>query len=151
MSFTYGGNPNENSTHEVRFLIGDTDCKDPLLQDEEIKFLINQEGSALKAAVLAAEAIAAKFCRLTQESVGSISIAQNQKAEHYKKLAERLKKRLSSTDACWFAGGISVDQKQTEQLDSDRVHPKFIKSAHETPGVSLEPDAEEHDPNHHHH
>lgn len=40
MSFTYSGNPETSTLDAVRFMIGDTNPCDPLLQDEEINYLI---------------------------------------------------------------------------------------------------------------
>ena len=68
MGFSYSGDPSKSSTDTVRFLVQDTNSKDVLLQDEEIAFLVNEEGSVEQAAMRAAETIAAQFsitqCRM---------------------------------------------------------------------------------------
>ena len=40
MSWTYSGDPSSSELDECRFLISDTDEASPILQDEEIKYII---------------------------------------------------------------------------------------------------------------
>lgn len=42
MSWTYSGDPSKSQKDAARFAIGDTDSAKPLLQDEEITYLINE-------------------------------------------------------------------------------------------------------------
>ena len=44
MSWTYSGNPQNNKIDECRFLIGDTNVHSPIMQDEEIKYLVDEYG-----------------------------------------------------------------------------------------------------------
>lgn len=44
MSWTYSGDPATSPLDEARFLIGDTDKNAPIMQDEEIKYLIKKYG-----------------------------------------------------------------------------------------------------------
>lgn len=85
-----------NRTNEVRFLVGDTDASDPLVQDEEIdRLLVLYPPIATKPAYLAAaavaDAIAFKFARLFDRSVGALQGSFSQKHQHYKALAETLR------------------------------------------------------------
>lgn len=45
MSWSYSGNPKESPIDEVRFLVGDTNKNEPILQDEEIQYLIDEYGA----------------------------------------------------------------------------------------------------------
>ena len=79
MTWTYDGDPTQDRTAEVRFLVGDTDQTDPLVQDEEIEFVLTQyvpvEGSpAWLAAAHVADGIAAKFARKADRSLGSLDL-----------------------------------------------------------------------------
>jgi hypothetical protein len=76
---------------KVRFLIGDTDENEPLLQDEEIDFLLSENTDIYLAASSAAESISAKFARQSDKSIGDAHTTYSQKAEAYHRLAERLK------------------------------------------------------------
>lgn len=41
MSFSYSGDPSSSELDEARFLLGDTDSTDPIMQDEEIQYIID--------------------------------------------------------------------------------------------------------------
>lgn len=45
MSFTYSGDPSKSDLDAARFLIGDTDETSPIMQDEEIQYIINTYGN----------------------------------------------------------------------------------------------------------
>jgi len=84
---------------KVRFRTGDTDETDQLLQDEEINYLLSETTNVLLAASRAAKAIAAKFARQADKSVGSLSISLSQKAQAYMALAADLEKRALTSSA----------------------------------------------------
>ena len=42
MAFTYGGNPSKSNKDMLRFYLGDTNSSLPILQDEEIVYVMNQ-------------------------------------------------------------------------------------------------------------
>lgn len=95
MAWTYGGDPSANTRDEVRFLIGDTDTTNQLLQDAEITFLYNQWNSnAYLAAAHACDALAAKFAAKSDysKSVGDLSISTQfgQQADRYRSLGAQL-------------------------------------------------------------
>lgn len=128
MVWQYSGNPGYSAKDQVRFLIGDTDSKDPLLLDAEIVWVLSQyNNSPMNAAIRCCETIIAKFSRLADEQVGQVRIDFHQKAEAYTKMLTVLKSRLATEDAAFYAGGISVSDKQTQELNSDRVRPDFTK------------------------
>ena len=45
MSWNYSGNPASSPVDECRFLIGDTNPNEPIMQDEEIQYIIDTYGS----------------------------------------------------------------------------------------------------------
>jgi hypothetical protein len=45
MSFTYSGDPSKSVVDAARFLIGDTNDKAPIMQNEEIQYIIDTYGS----------------------------------------------------------------------------------------------------------
>lgn len=81
MSWTYTADPTSSTKDAVRFLIGDTDEANPLLQDEEIYFNLNEvNGEPYRAAANACENLAALFTGLAQsssKSVGGLSLSQS--------------------------------------------------------------------------
>lgn len=44
MSWSYSGNPANSQLDELRFTIGDTSISDPIMQDEELEYLITEYG-----------------------------------------------------------------------------------------------------------
>lgn len=96
MAWSYSGNPGTSPRDEVRFLLGDTSEADPLLQDEELDYLLNEhEGSAIRAAVAACEAVIAKLSREADFSSGATSLSASQRCEGYRKLLGQLKRKAS--------------------------------------------------------
>lgn len=126
--WTYSGNPGANAKDQTRFLIGDTDPEDPQLQDGEITWLLSQyNNTPLNAAIRACETIASKYARQVDESVGQVKIFFSQRLKAYNQTKAMLIQRLATEDSQPFAGGISISQKQTEAMNSDRVRPDFTK------------------------
>ena len=131
MAWTYSGNPANNSKDAVRFLIGDTLKEDPILQDEEIAYLLTVNGDPASAAIQGCEQIAAKFSRLCDQTVGSVSLSYSQKAKAYLAMAAKLRERLAIGNAIPYAGGISDSDKQIAASDQDLVQPVFRKHMEE--------------------
>lgn len=129
MTWSYSGDPSSSDKDAIRFLIGDTDTDDQLVNDEEITYLLTVEGNTLLAAARAAESIAAKFSRLADRKIGDYSESYNQKSEAYLKLASRLSAQAakSGSKPMPYAGGLSRSDKKSRELDSDRVKPDFEK------------------------
>ncbi len=95
MAWTYDGDPSANNRDKVRFLIGDTDTDNQLLQDAEITFLFNEWNSnAYLAAAHACDSLAAKFAGKADnsKSVGDLSISTQfgQQADRYRSLGAQL-------------------------------------------------------------
>lgn len=128
MSWTYSSNPAYSAKDQVRFLIGDTDSNDPLLDDQEIAWVLSKyNNSPINAAIRCCESVVAKFSRLANEAVGQVRIDFSQKAEGYTRMMTILKTRLATEDAAPYAGGISVSDKQAQVQNTDRVRPDFRK------------------------
>lgn len=128
MSFTYSGNPGHSTRDAVRFLIGDTSSKDPLLLDGEIDWLLGQySNKPMSAAIRACETIASKFSRMSDEAVGQVKISFSQKAKGYLTMRDELRQRIALEDIAPYAGGISRSDKRTEEANTDRVKPDFTK------------------------
>jgi len=124
MSWTYSGDPSLSSKDAVRFAIGDTISSDPLLQDEEINYIISTNSSIADAAYYACIGIVAKLSRLADKSVGKIKISYSQKVTQYQKLADKLYANAGIV-VIPYAGGISVSDKQDMQSDTSIVQPSF--------------------------
>lgn len=105
MAWTYSGNPASSARDEIRFLVGDTDSDSPQLSDEEIDYIattLPDKGVLypnMAAAASAAAAIAAKYAKLIDKSVGSLSISYSQKHTQYTAMAKDLSTRASAGGA----------------------------------------------------
>lgn len=137
MSWNYSGDPADSAKDLTRFLIGDTDSTDPLLQDEEINWVLGQYNmSAINASIRCCEAIMSKFGRLADEAVGQVKISYSQKAKAYRQIAADLKVRLATEDAAPYGGGLSQSDKITQEQNKDRVKPDFSKHQQENQQIS---------------
>jgi hypothetical protein len=92
MAWTYSGDPSTSDKDKVRFLVGDTDTDDQLLNDAEINYCISQAGGSIyQSAHDAAYAVAGKFSRMaTSKSVGDMSLSYSDRAKAYFDLANEL-------------------------------------------------------------
>ena len=145
MSFSYSGDPLNSDKDKVRFLVGDTDAGSPLLEDAEVMYLIESEGTALAASIAAAIGIAAKFSRLMDESAGDVSKSYSQRHEHYLKLSSSLRQRNAEKCVVPFAGGISESDKTILETDTDVVQPSFTRDLHNNRLSSDNPASDDND------
>ena len=104
MSFTYSGNPGDNKLDEARFLIGDTDAARPMMQDEEIQYIINtyMAGTNTFKYQLFNRA-ATLFARDIRRSLGPQTEDPTTRLDYYKEQAEYYKKLVA-------IGGVSTPQ-----------------------------------------
>jgi hypothetical protein len=91
MAWTYSGDPTSSDRDKVRFLIGDTDTNDQLLQDGEIDYLITLKGSAEGAAYQACATLMAKYAREVDYAIGPEKAQASQRLENFKKVMESLR------------------------------------------------------------
>ena len=136
MTWTYGGDPSASALAAIRFLTGDTDTNDQLINDEEIAWTNNQvTGSATATTALyevsyrVMVAIASKFSRLADQSVGDLKVDMFQKATNAREQAALLKQQAlrEGNTPTPYAGGISVSDKEIDEENSDIVQPYFSR------------------------
>jgi hypothetical protein len=130
MTWSYSGDPSGSNLDSVRFKIGDTDTNDQLLSDEEISYLITNEGNVLSAAIQACYSIAAKFSRQADKGVGALRINASQKAKAYRTLAKELETQKNVV-CLPFSGGAVTDNLEDLQDDTSAVQPKFYRDQFE--------------------
>jgi len=92
MAWTYSGDPANSTKDAVRFLIGDTDTTDQLLNDAEVNFCIVQAGESIyQSAHDCCYSIASKFSRMaTSKTVGDLSLSYSDRAKAFFELANEL-------------------------------------------------------------
>ena len=97
MSFTYSGDPAESKLAECRFLIGDTDDSNPIMQDEEINYLIAEAGqNDIYLKYLLFSQAATIFSRAIKRSLGPQSEDPTSRLNYLTTKATEYKRRLSS-------------------------------------------------------
>jgi hypothetical protein len=125
MAFTYDLT---TTIGKVRFLVGDNDPDNILMQDDEIQFCYDQSfESLLLAAAMACEAMASKVsANLTDIVLGSLRINETTKSEQLMAMADRFREKENSqpafaaveTDNCSFSElTIIKNWIQRTQLD----------------------------------
>lgn len=130
--WTYSGNPADSDRDAVRYLVGDIDLNNQLVQDAEIAWVLTEEGNVYLAAASVARGIGATFAEAVSKQVGDLRIETSQKRDQFKKLADELKERGLLRAGRPYAGGISIADKITVRDDDDRVVPAFRKRMHDT-------------------
>lgn len=122
---------------EVRLLVQDTTETEPLVQDEEIDyFLSNSGGNVRMAALSVARVIHAKFTKRVDKEVGDLRNFWSQRAKNYMDVVSRLEREIALVCAP-YAGGISEDDKDNQEDDTDRVPPKFTKDMQQNTTVPI--------------
>jgi hypothetical protein len=128
LTATYTGNPASSAKDATRFLIGDTDPCNFLLQDAEINYVLAQFNNVpLNASIPCVNAIIAKLSRLADETVGAVSIQFSQKAKGYRTMLADLRNQMAASDSAPYAGGITVSDMVATAANPNLVRPDFTK------------------------
>lgn len=137
MNWTYGNSPLTSVRDEVRFLVGDTNARDPMISDDEIAYVLERyAGAALPAALEAARALFMRYCGEVDESVGPVSISFSQRKDGLRERIAMLEGRLGAELAVPYAGGISRADVRSVESNPDRVPPLFKRGSLQTPGLN---------------
>lgn len=97
MSWTYSGNPANNQIDECRFLLGDTNESEPIMQDEEIQYIIDMyEGNKNQILYQLFSRAATIFARDIKRSLGPQSEDPTERLKYFKEKAEEYKSKISS-------------------------------------------------------
>lgn len=125
-TWTYGGDPQNNSTDAIRFLIGDTESGDRQVTDQEIGYMLAQYPNSYECAARICKALAAKYARCIDKSVGPLSRSFSQKFQHYSELADSLMDQFSSGGegvGIWGSGWRIADDEAMEA--NTEIRPLF--------------------------
>ena len=116
MSFTYSGDPSKSKLDECRFLLSDTDEDCPILQDEEINFIIsksNNNENLLKYSLF--RHAATVFSREIKRSLGPQSEDPTDRLKYFQAQAEEYKSKLS-------AKGVSLPKYSYPKIFTKGMH-----------------------------
>lgn len=128
---TWSYNPSllaSNSKDAVRLLIGDVVNTDQQMQDEEIAYMVTMRGTLYGAAAECCRALAAKFGRSVDQQGGTSKVSYSQMAKAYTLKSIEFENKSALFGAAQpYAGGISLSDKQLQDMNQDRVLPTFTK------------------------
>ena len=144
MTVTYTDPSNSNSD-AVRWLVGDTNVSDAALQDEEIAFALSQAGNdTYLAAAICARALAGKYASLIDTKFESVSSDYSGLRDNYNTLAAQLEKQSKKYGTRGLglpaAGGLTYSDIRANDLNDDRVQPKFKQDQFANPPVGYDPE-----------
>ena len=150
MTWTFSNNPGGSNRDLIRTLVSDTNTSRQLLTDEFIAYTLAAKPNVYLAAALCAETLVSSTAataaylasNITRKKVGDLELsyggggsAGGSAADHYRALAKTLRLQAASRVAP-FSGGISVDDKQTQQDDTDWSKPPFRLGQHDYDSLS---------------
>jgi len=130
--WTYSGDPSDSEKNAVRFLLQDTNESRPLVQDEEIDWLITQNANLYLAAAALCDVLVAKTGAMRSKTIGEFRISYS--SDFYKMLGASLRAR-GLTHQLPYAGGISIADKLNQQNSSDWVDPAVSRGLGDNPAA----------------
>lgn len=134
----YTNNPRMNPRDAVRLLVGDvsTSTSAEFLSDVDYDFFISETPNRYSAAVLVCNSLAAlNGGKGITKSVGDLSYTKGD-ATYYMTLAAqfRVMSALQGSGAP-YAGGISINDKRSNELNIDRPRPNFYREVFDDPSA----------------
>lgn len=121
--FTYSGDPSSSDLDQVRFLLSDTNQDSPLLQDEEIQWLLDEGADVYDSAANGADIVSGKFAHNSDysKSVGDLSLSQNfsAQAERFKQLGTTLRQvRFRKAVPTWVVNEAALVSTANRNVDT---------------------------------
>lgn len=96
MSWSYSRNPATSELDKIRFLVGDTNPNEPILQDEELQFLIDEYGSNTNMLYYQVfNHVATVFARDIKRSLGPQSEDPTERLKFFRDQTNLYKKKLN--------------------------------------------------------
>lgn len=132
---TWSYTPGSTDKDAVRLYIGDTVSTDPQLTDEEVAIYLAAYPDPIMAASAACMALAARYARQVDKSLGQLSISASQRSKAYVELSAELKSRALLADGLTMSvGGITVAEHVDAARDTDATQPAYQRGQHDYPG-----------------
>lgn len=111
----------------VRLLIGDTFAQRQQMQDEEIFFYLGFRSTLYGAAAECCRTLSARYGSSVDRSAGTSKVTYSQLSKAYRSTYLLFEaKAAMSGGGIPYAGGISLSDKQRQELNTDRVDPNFV-------------------------
>lgn len=142
MAFTYDPTDLNTDTPDgrlnvLRYLIGDTDREDPLLDDGEIAFSLSQNGdNVYQSASACAMSLGARFAREVDTKLdGALSETKSQLSQQFYKLAKQLAYQATKSGATLgtTSGGITLGNISYNRSNPNRQPSSFYMGQFDNP------------------
>lgn len=141
MTFTY--NPADLLTSQmmqVRLMIADNNSGDPLLQDEEINFILTLRSALYGACAIACAQIAAKYSRDADSVQGETRTLYSTRSRAFAARVAYFEEQATIFGGAEpYAGGISIADKERNIVDEDRVPPDFNRGMTDNTNYPVSP------------
>lgn len=122
--WSYSKDPSNSPVDAVRFMIGDTDEANPLLDDGEIEYVLkNHNMNANESAYYCVVSIVARLSAMVDKTAGKVSIHYSQMADHYKLLLSTLEQ--------YKVQEIVPASSCTTDMNGNPKPPVFYKGMHD--------------------
>lgn len=126
MSFSYSGDPSQSPKDAVRYLVQDTNSSDPLVQDEEIAWVLSQFGDTRTAAIDILGTIIIRLSARINKQVGDLRIYSSDRFNQAEAALAALKSQsMHLSPAIPYAGGVSEGDMEIDRDNDDTVQPQF--------------------------
>lgn len=128
MSWTYNTELTV-SRDQLRLLIGDTLSTDQQFSNEELDWMLTENGNGLyRSAASACRMLAARYSRYADKWVGDLKILASQKSRSYLAMADTFAQQASTQSwAVPTAGGVYVAEKEAAAENTSLVQPEFVR------------------------
>jgi len=140
MSWSYSGNPVDSPTDDLRFTLGDTNVNEPVMQDEELQYLIATYGASRSLLLYQAFIrMATLFARDTKRRLGTQQEDPTERMNFFKEQANFYRKKMS-------VSGLSVPSYAYPKIfrkgmQSNPPYPRTDADADEVTGVIVGSDS----------
>lgn len=140
MTWTYSEDPTSSDLDEVRALIQDTDSSFPLLQDEEIEWLLGKWSAVYDSnemvAAVAAAVVSRKFAGLVSVSADGVEVDVSGLSDRYTQMAADLREEYATLQA---TGEVDLTNMLADfNPDPDIIPLSFARGMHDNPAAGLQ-------------
>lgn len=84
MAWEYSGNPASSDKDKYRFLLSDTDSEEPILQDEEVQFILDEYKEYYERLYMLFDMATKRFARQIETKVGPITEKPYTRMKYFK-------------------------------------------------------------------
>ena len=140
MTWTYSGDPANSQLDELRFIVQDVYETLPLLENEEMQYLLDtwmpRYDSIVYVGAIAAATISRKFATLVSVSADGVTVNTSDLSDRYAKLAEMLREESKSS---MVGGEIDITNVLIGYGYDPSLRPlRFSIGLHDNPGAGIQ-------------